>query len=60
MVVRAVSYTHLDVYKRQGDHRAHPCARPDGQPVAVQNGSPAVLSNPDEGSSCLLYTSRCV
>lgn len=34
------------VAERQGWHSAHPCASPFGRPSVVQNGCPAVLSNP--------------
>ena len=44
-----VSYTHLDVYKRQADASAH---RPRSRALARQ---PAGQRHP-----CLLYTSRCV
>ena len=53
-----VSYTHLDVYKRQFEHSVHGFAvalrfRPTGQ-----HGQ-SVL-DVVQGESCLLYTSRCV
>ena len=59
----AVSYTHLDVYKRQSRARAarwattsSPTAPPS--PIASTCATPA--SPPSRPSNCLLYTSRCV
>ena len=48
----AVSYTHLDVYKRQGLHSLK---------GTVSRDSPAnVIDQMPQGTPCLLYTSRCV
>ena len=62
---QAVSYTHLDVYKRQDRHRAQaahleqlqrlrfdPLGGVDHHHRAVDRGERAI--------GCLLYTSRCV
>ena len=49
----AVSYTHLDVYKRQTPERS--TMRP---PSAAQE--PRWASQPALQRNCLLYTSRCV
>ena len=46
-----VSYTHLDVYKRQPQQHEMPLAMVHGQ---------AVLQIPQDLYICLLYTSRCV
>ena len=59
--IAAVSYTHLDVYKRQiqgGDYdfaigTAGSCS------LVMQTLLPALLQA-DQPSRCLLYTSRCV
>ena len=58
----AVSYTHLDVYKRQAVQRA--CglltlALEEGveQRIALFVGVAAVV---ERAAGCLLYTSRCV
>ena len=45
----AVSYTHLDVYKRQHPHRPRRPQGRSGRPRRHQRRTP-----------CLLYTSRCV
>ena len=67
---KAVSYTHLDVYKRQLRERAYimisfGLVNQEAQAKAtVDNGSYAYYSNKDnifgEHIDCLLYTSRCV
>ena len=50
----AVSYTHLDVYKRQAGQRVD-------FPVPVGASDGCVFQNPLYGFKiCLLYTSRCV
>ena len=51
-----VSYTHLDVYKRQGQQTAHSLTmfRYKGQFLDL------VLCLPPGRNACLLYTSRCV
>ena len=63
---RPVSYTHLDVYKRQGvgqlSHRALP-ASADGDEEAFQETLQAFKSyyaRHNNDTTCLLYTSRCV
>ena len=51
---KAVSYTHLDVYKRQSLN--------NGQ-VKTVNGmqvQPLITFTSDQAYVCLLYTSRCV
>ena len=55
-----VSYTHLDVYKRQVQSRSHFLHRPDG---ALLCGLLRAVHRDrafDEDAPCLLYTSRCV
>ena len=52
--VMPVSYTHLDVYKRQAQGHEELPAAADAQ-VLVQGIADLVLVYP-----CLLYTSRCV
>ena len=59
---KTVSYTHLDVYKRQGQG---PWARRGAQPMSRTWASgatrPTALGYPGpSGRPCLLYTSRCV
>ena len=51
-----VSYTHLDVYKRQGGQGYHPGLGI----VGMQDVGPQRTQRPDEVDDCLLYTSRCV
>ena len=53
--IRAVSYTHLDVYKRQGFYRA--VEKPSMSLILtiISLGTRVFLSY-----TCLLYTSRCV
>ena len=49
--VKSVSYTHLDVYKRQGGYNNY-------NSYGARHGSlPTVISS---DYTCLLYTSRCV
>ena len=57
MIIAAVSYTHLDVYKRQRLPRAH--RTPEATPDEVPPGTPRsrVASPPCQATSCLLYTS---
>ena len=60
--VQSVSYTHLDVYKRQlefmADHEYTPTVKRIGIPDKfVQHGTVAELY---QLCGCLLYTSRCV
>ena len=53
--VKAVSYTHLDVYKRQVQQRGRV------QDPGRWHGSRRDLCGSfSKGSDCLLYTSRCV
>ena len=64
----SVSYTHLDVYKRQGVGYSWwvqtdwSVGNPDsGEYYNRQNGGPFYgLAYSNEGNICLLYTSRCV
>ena len=51
--VQTVSYTHLDVYKRQVRERTEEIERITLSPFAT-------LSENSRGRACLLYTSRCV
>ena len=51
-----VSYTHLDVYKRQKKHGAEVAAVGNG--TAGRETEAFIRALP--GWSCLLYTSRCV
>ena len=62
----AVSYTHLDVYKRQ---EYYDLAMKDGfesvfhkvkEGYEIQNEVRFAVINPDKPEHCLLYTSRCV
>ena len=56
----AVSYTHLDVYKRQRMVSVEAC-EPQLPPAPISMGMQAVSTTPKaEVLSCLLYTSRCV
>ena len=67
----AVSYTHLDVYKRQGEHSRY-CrlGQPENSAVAehalanadhrILFGETKLLSAMSAYFPCLLYTSRCV
>ena len=58
--VGTVSYTHLDVYKRQEQElvavRFFPELAQHTIPLAM-NGQ---IKHPGKGKDCLLYTSRCV
>ena len=64
--MKAVSYTHLDVYKRQVKLSAE--ARNEGTVTSVSDGIVRIhgLADVMQGemielpNSCLLYTSRCV
>ena len=59
----AVSYTHLDVYKRQGEARGpRPLARHEVRraPAGRKEGSLIHAPSKTPGVPCLLYTSRCV
>ena len=65
----AVSYTHLDVYKRQEEISAKFCEENPGVTINVTSTSDGrtviqtrLSSNemPDLMNTCLLYTSRCV
>ena len=73
MMFRAVSYTHLDVYKRQtlksfkesilsiherimGNREAHFEIKTTKNQSVVD----FIMRTEDDGSHCLLYTSRCV
>ena len=64
----AVSYTHLDVYKRQSDlHADIPRAPDDGAQVANGNAAAhavdllvVLAADRSRDEACLLYTSRCV
>ena len=51
-----VSYTHLDVYKRQG----HDVTIIDKRATALQHTIESLDIMAIEGNGCLLYTSRCV
>ena len=69
---QTVSYTHLDVYKRQGNtlvrthkyktRRANEIAQPGNSKKPVMTAFFTSLPGHGSGqsSSCLLYTSRCV
>ena len=52
--ITPVSYTHLDVYKRQADNRMYPVPKP------VYDVLDRLCSSGYEAYLCLLYTSRCV
>ena len=54
--VQAVSYTHLDVYKRQ----PLPRFRPDSAPFQTGPTPTVHFRTCNRTSICLLYTSRCV
>ena len=72
MCVKAVSYTHLDVYKRQGlplvkfTHNPGHEDTPDDASYVQETGHPAYRADdalwlfPTVYKYCLLYTSRCV
>ena len=57
-----VSYTHLDVYKRQGELEAKAKA---GEQISLTDLAAAVKAEEKapkakKSRTCLLYTSRCV
>ena len=54
--IEAVSYTHLDVYKRQ---RVDEQRRPLAECLDLR-AERVVLGVMQQGEACLLYTSRCV
>ena len=66
--VVAVSYTHLDVYKRQapdqaltlGEERVYNPEATDCVIFSFGNGMPMSLRAARQIEACLLYTSRCV
>ena len=71
LIIIPVSYTHLDVYKRQGRGRCHECRCKGGGSWIKRNHQFgrrcdrsqrhfAGKRNGRQTSSCLLYTSRCV
>ena len=69
MGIKAVSYTHLDVYKRQIEGGAYVGGQlkavVDGFGSVEQGGPFSVIWNDtgaatNEPYTCLLYTSRCV
>ena len=51
----AVSYTHLDVYKRQNHHRNEKIGQ-----AGEHGGDNGVVAIGGHVHLCLLYTSRCV
>ena len=59
----SVSYTHLDVYKRQGVYTTNKVC---GAPIKVDRAhlkdgyAQAIIVNSGNANTCLLYTSRCV
>ena len=62
-----VSYTHLDVYKRQGQYRVNSSVRQShhikqGELIGLGNISeqPQIVHKINDCLTCLLYTSRCV
>ena len=58
--LEAVSYTHLDVYKRQASDGHQPVA-PLPMVADVGHGAPQrILRGRSRNEVCLLYTSRCV
>ena len=58
---QAVSYTHLDVYKRQDLWEAFLHQHEVNTPVDAKTVEELRLEYPNEDLSiCLLYTSRCV
>ena len=60
---RPVSYTHLDVYKRQGQRRAGYGADRNRQNAGVSDPdhrNAAARTVAESPRACLLYTSRCV
>ena len=59
----AVSYTHLDVYKRQAVHKAQVSwkrIKPLMKHENYENADNSVKCDTLEVKGCLLYTSRCV
>ena len=55
---RSVSYTHLDVYKRQFTNMSRRVASSTSPPATASSMVP--LEAVIRASACLLYTSRCV
>ena len=57
-----VSYTHLDVYKRQGPTGPQGITGPIGEQGFTGSTGPVAATGPTgpQGTTCLLYTSRCV
>ena len=59
-----VSYTHLDVYKRQGEYTVKQIMEamlvPSGNDAAYVLAYHIAKNELGEGYTCLLYTSRCV
>ena len=53
MCIEAVSYTHLDVYKRQAYDRKIPL-------IHLGITDPRIAPSEGHLELCLLYTSRCV
>ena len=57
--MKAVSYTHLDVYKRQTQADVQPYFSVTSQAVQ-QLGMRQAVTHAAQPKGCLLYTSRCV
>ena len=59
-ILEAVSYTHLDVYKRQGVYSARYMGEDTSYDIKNNNLIERLDGVPKEKRTCLLYTSRCV
>ena len=58
--IGAVSYTHLDVYKRQAQHRSRRAVGDRHRPAHRGDAVARLVLHAAHPGGCLLYTSRCV